>query len=745
MHERLTRSGDGALLFHYPEYDSLPSGDRDAIDTLVSTVRVGAGEVVFRLGDPGDAMFVVKSGLFRVTGAMPSGAEVTLGEIGPRDWAGEMAVLTGQPRSATLTAVTDGELIRLPRSGFDELSRLAPSVASRLTADIGPRLRRTQLLRVWEELFGITEPAAFRELEQSVEWRRVSAGEVLIRQGEASDAMYVVVTGRFRTIVKGPDGADVAVRETGAFSTLGELGLLTEMPRSATVLALRDSEVIRLGRDVFRAFALRHPEALLKVASIVAERQMNGHAPRIRASAPGASPGGLTFAILKLTSNPATLALGRTLAERLGALGDTLALDAAGFDERHGRKGAAEDPLSGSLSLAVDVSLRELEDRTRHLLLDAGQEWSPWAERCLRRADRILLVADATASCVPGAVEERLAALKLPARTELVLVHPTGTSEPRGTSEWLSRRDVADHHHVRTGNRRDEERLARRLAGRGVGLVLGGGGARGISHVGVIRAIEEADIAVDLVGGTSMGSVVAAGYALHGSAAPLVALAETFSDPAKIYDRTLPLVSLMSGGKILRLMKSLFGDRAIEDLWTPYFSISTNLTRARIDVDRRGPLWRAVRKSMSIPGVFPPIIEDGDVIVDGGVVDNFPVERMASRADCGTVIGVNVAPAVDKVKPYRFGPELSGWQVLRGRVLPWAKKLRAPSLVGSLLRTQEINSVMSLRSGLRFVDLLVEPSVDGFRMNEYDRHVELIASGYDAGKAALGSGLDFLI
>ncbi len=745
MHERLTRSGDGALLFHYPGFDSLPAGDRDAIDALVSTVRVAGGETVFRRGDPGDAIFVVKNGRFRVTGATPSGAEVTLGEIGPRDWAGEMAVLTGQPRSATLTAVTDGELVRLLRSGFDELTRLFPEVASRLTADIGPRLRRNQLLRVWEELFGITDPAAFRELEEAVEWQRVRAGEALIRQGEASDAMYVVVTGRFRTVVKGPDGVEVAVRETGAFSTLGELGLLAELPRSATVLALRDSEVIRLGRDVFRAFALRHPEALLKVASIVAERQMNGDAPRARASAPAAPAAGITFAILPLTRSPETAALGHSLAERLGTLGETLALDAAGFEERHGRKGAAGTPLSGPLSLAVDVSLRELEDRTRHLLLDAGGEWNAWTERCLRRADRILLVADATSSPVSGEIEERLAALKLPARTELILVHPATTTQPRGTSEWLCRRDVADHHHVRIGNLRDEERLARRLAGRGVGLVLGGGGARGVAHVGVIQAIEEAGIAVDLVGGASMGAVVAAGYALHGAAAPLVALAEMFSDPSKIYDRTLPLVSLMSGGKVLRLMKSLYGDRAIEDLWTPFFSISTNLTRARIDVDRRGPLWRAVRKSMSIPGVFPPIIEDGDVIVDGGVVDNFPVERMASRADCGTVIGVNVAPAVDKVKPYRFGPELSGWQVLRSRVLPWGKRMRAPSLVGSLLRTQEINSVMSIRSGLRFVDLLVEPSVDNFRMNEYDRHVELIASGYDAGKKAMGSGLAFLI
>jgi predicted acylesterase/phospholipase RssA len=193
----------------------------------------------------------------------------------------------------------------------------------------------------------------------------------------------------------------------------------------------------------------------------------------------------------------------------------------------------------------------------------------------------------------------------------------------------------------------------------------------------------------------------------------------------------------MSGRKVHRTMRALYGERDVEDLRIPYFSISTNLTRARIDVDRRGPLWRAVRKSMSIPGVFPPIIEDGDVVVDGGVVDNFPVERMASRPDCGTVIGVNVAPAIDKVKPYRFGPELSGWKVLRSRILPFTRRLRAPSLVGSLLRTQEINSVMFIRSALRFVDLLVEPEVDGFRMNEYDRYEELIAAGYAAGTAAL--------
>ena len=692
-----------------------------------------AASQAFRRGDPGDALFVVKSGRLRVTGAGPSGTEVTLGELGPRDWTGEMAVLTGQPRSATVTAIEAGELVRLSRPAFDELTRRFPAVASRLTADIGPRLRRGQLLRVWEELFGLRDPEAFRELEEVVEWRRVPAGEVLLRQGEPSDALYVVVTGRLRTAVRGPDGSETVVRETGAFSTVGELGLLAELPRSATVMALRDTEVIRLPREAFRAYALRHPEALLRVAAIVAERQANPNPRPNRA----ASATGLTYAVLPITPSATTGSLARMLAERLSPLGETLLLDAAAFDERHGRPGAATTPMSGPLGLAADVALRELEDRTKHLLLAADAEWTGWTERCVRRADRILLVADASAGPATRDVEKRLASLALPTRVELVLLHPPGTAEPRGTASWYAARAVADHHHVRLGNRRDEERLARRLAGRGVGLVLGGGGARGVAHIGVLRALEEAGIPVDLVAGTSMGSVVAGGFALHGESGPLVALAKDFASPEKIYDRTLPLVSLMSGGKVYRTMRALYGDREVADLWTPFFCISTNLTRARIDVERRGPLWRAVRKSMSIPGVFPPIIEDGDVIVDGGVVDNFPVERMASRPDCGTVIGVNVAPAIDKVKPYRFGPELSGWKVLRGRLLPFARKLRAPSLVGSLLRTQEINSVMFIRSALRFVDLLVEPEVDRFRMNEYGRYEELIAAGYAAGTAAL--------
>jgi NTE family protein len=168
-----------------------------------------------------------------------------------------------------------------------------------------------------------------------------------------------------------------------------------------------------------------------------------------------------------------------------------------------------------------------------------------------------------------------------------------------------------------------------------------------------------------------------------------------------------------------------------------------------------------VRKSMSIPGVFPPVLQENeesngdtdgsapksgarggnvDVIVDGSVINNFPADIMADRPDCGTVIGISLVPAEDKVKPYRYGLALSGWSILWSRLFPWRRRgLRAPSLIGSILRTQEINSIIYLRANRKRVDLLIEPEVSDFSMSDYEAHDGLIAAGYEAARKALAS------
>ena len=253
-------------------------------------------------------------------------------------------------------------------------------------------------------------------------------------------------------------------------------------------------------------------------------------------------------------------------------------------------------------------------------------------------------------------MEQAIASRRLPVREELVLLHPGTAQRPSGTAGWLAKRDLHAHHHVRLGDQTHMQRLARRLAGRALGLVLSGGGARGFAHVGVLRAMEELGIEIDLIGGTSMGALVGGQYArglgLHES----LELNRRFANPKQLFDYTLPLTSLMASRKLTRVMMGTYGDVRIEDLWRPFFCVSSNLTRAEAIIHRSGPLWEAVRASIAIPGIFTPILRGGDVLVDGGVMNNFPVDVMVRLCEGGPVIGSNVCPLFEMPPPTILGP-----------------------------------------------------------------------------------------
>ena len=178
--------------------------------------------------------------------------------------------------------------------------------------------------------------------------------------------------------------------------------------------------------------------------------------------------------------------------------------------------------------------------------------------------------------------------------------------------------------------------LARCLTGHALGLVLGGGGARGFAHIGVYRALVEASLHVDLVGGTSMGAIVTGVIGLGVDWRQMADIAASISSPLKLFDPTLPLVSLFSSGKVTQLTHMVYGDALIEDLWRPIYCVSSNLTRSTETVYRRGPLWKAVRASMAIPGIFAPVLHEGDVQVDGAVMNNLPIDVMREPGVAGS-------------------------------------------------------------------------------------------------------------
>jgi len=372
--------------------------------------------------------------------------------------------------------------------------------------------------------------------------------------------------------------------------------------------------------------------------------------------------------------------------------------------------------------------------------LQGDASWTPWTRRCALQGDRIIIVARATGSPVPGECERELRKLQLKRRVELVLLHDESTRRPTGTRAWLSDREVAAHHHVRLGRASDVHRVARHLGGRATGLVLGGGGARGFAHIGVLHALREANIEIDMIGGTSIGALIG-GCVAHGlTPEDMRRLAQTFASPRKLLDRTLPIAALMAGAKVTALYQRIFDETVIEDLWTPYFAVSSGLSSATAIIHRRGSLWRAVRASTALPAIFPPLLgENDEVHVDGGVMNNMPLDVMRDFCEGGTVIGVNPMPVRDRVRAYSFGPSVSGWHALAGRLGLFRSRVRAPSILGSVMRATEINSAQRMRQPAfrELADLLIEPDVGEFPILAFDRYAEIIDAGYRAAVQAI--------
>lgn len=597
--------------------------------------------------------------------------------------------------------------------------------------------RRAALADALVGAFGPLDAAALAEVGSKLDWVSLAGGETLFRQGEHGDDVYVVVNGRLRAVADDPVGGARVLEESGRGSAVGELGLLTGEPRAATIVAVRDSDLVRLPKAEFDALLHRHPQAMMQLARAAAVRlRRSAQRPARGGSAP------ITIALIAAGPGVPLGSLAGRLTSALAREGSAVRVASADVDRRLGRPGAAQSADGDASHSAIVAWLAELERGHRHVLLEADPGWTPWTRRCLRQADRVLVVANADGEPAPGEVERSAAAMGLAPRRELVLVQRDDCARPSHTARWLAPREVAAHHHVRLSDDRDVDRLARRIGGRAVGVVLGGGGARGFAHIGMFRALAEQGIEADVVGGTSIGAVIAAAYAHGLRADDMVEIAQVFASRRKLLDHTLPLTSLMAARKVTSFFQNLFGEVRVEDLWTPLFAVSSSLSRARSVIHDRGPVWHSVRASTAIPAIFPPLLhDDGDVLVDGNVMNNMPLDVMRERCEGGTVIGLNPMPTDDKQKRYHFGPSLSGWEALKGRFGLFGSKTRAPSILGSVMRATEINSANRMRQPAfrALADLLIEPKLDDYPILAFDQYAPIIGIGYERAREALAA------
>jgi predicted acylesterase/phospholipase RssA/CRP-like cAMP-binding protein len=578
--------------------------------------------------------------------------------------------------------------------------------------------------------FASLDDAARLELATGLEPVHVAAGDVVFRQGEAGDGLFLVTSGRLRVTVA-TEGTERVLHDLGRGSVVGEIALLTDRPRTATVHAVRDSELQLLRAPVFLDLAERSPALMSGMLRLLTDRLLT----RDRLLTDRALPPIRAIAVAAAGQDPGpAAAVGRLLADQLARSGRVRRLDAEEADRDLGR-GAAQrkpgDPGRGELT----GWLHDVERDHEWVIYQAEAEDTAWSRLCLSQADVVLLAARADGDAAASPVEARaLAAPSL--RCELALLHP---GQPSGTARWLAGRRVADHHHLRDGRPADIARLARMITGTGCGLVLGGGGPRGFAHLGVIRALEEAGVPVDVVGGTSIGAIVGALCALDlDDTARVRALTHQIG---RLVTLTLPLVAVSSGRRVDRLLADRLGTVPIEDLPRRFFCISASLTRAEEVVHDRGPLWPAVRASASLPGIFPPVYADGDLLVDGATLNNVPADVMRGLVGTGTVVAVDLSPEVETLTVAPFRPGLSGWRVLGRRLNPFAAAHPVPGIGYILTRSPTLNQVRHRRAALDGdrVEMLLRPPVGGFGALDFKGAIPLIEMGYSYTTEALAS------
>lgn len=687
-------------------------------------LSLAQGDILFKQGDAGDSMYVLARGALVVSLTGPDGQERRIDVLDSGESVGEIALLTGQQRSATVRSLVDSDLIRLSKTGLDHISEKYPDLAVKLVDQMLPRIQRTQLALAVTRLLGPLDAQALHDLQRKVSWRHLTAGEVLIRQGEVEDTMYLVVNGRLAMeTIDEVQGARI-LGEIERGESVGEFAMVSRQPRSATILALRDSDVVGISRKVYEELVSAQPGFLNSVTRLIVERTR-----RIALHPVNSGRSVVTIALQSLDPAIPLGELTQELYTELSALGPTLHLDSQRFDGLFGRTGAAQVSQEDPLNYSVTNWLNEQENNFKFVLYELDVHPSAWAQRCLRQADRVLQVVRADRSPASADTTAGIVGDRRP-RMELVLVQPSNLAYPQGTLAWLEGKDYRAFHHVRMGVKADFGRLARRITGRATGVVFSGGGARGFAHVGAIRAIEESGLPVDMVGGTSMGALMGGALAAGMSFEKIEKICQVFASPRKILDYTFPLSALVASKKVSQIYKDAFGDLQIENLWTPFFCVSTNLTRSEPLVHRSGPLWLAIRASTAIPGIFSPVAYRGEVLVDGGVMNVFPVDIMKEDCQGGTVIGINCSPKKNKFAGYDFETDISGWRVLLRKIFPLGKKQRVPSIMTNLMGASEVNGIYHRQQLEEQADILIKPPVTQFDSMDFGAYPELVELGY---------------
>ncbi|HLZ82040.1 MAG TPA: patatin-like phospholipase family protein [Caulobacteraceae bacterium] len=537
-------------------------------------------------------------------------------------------------------------------------------------------------------------------LDVDSSWMALPGGTSLVEAGEPASALYRLVAGRLAEVetVTGDAARVTAVHRPGAI--IGAAAILADEPYRTTVTALRDSELLAIPADRVEALMRQNPEFLTEVSRAALSRMGAVTAADQRKSS--------ILGFVSVCDGVAMRELVERLARAMRALGVKVAVLGAEADD------------------SPPTLLTALEAENDYVLMACERRELKFATYSGRQIDRLILVGGANTPLPDGPITFAAAAIHRHHLLDFLLVQPAGAEHPAGSDRWLSAAPASRLFQIRDGDGADMARLARIYAGKSVGLALSGGGARAYAHMGVAKALARLGVPIDFLAGTSMGAVIAAGLAMGWDLAELDSrIRQAFVESSPLSDIAFPLLAMTRGRQVDHRLETHFGDTQISDLWRPFACVSTDLTTGGPYIHRRGLLWRALRASLSLPGVLPPVVEDGHVLVDGALVRNLPVDVVREQHD-GTTIAVDVAVS-EGLKPDDLLLRPSGWRWLTSGA--WRK---GPPIVSVLIRSATLPSVTALAAARDSRILEIIPEVEGVGLQDWDAYDTAVTAGYEA-------------
>jgi len=655
-------------------------------------------------------------------------------KLNKNDFFGLISLFTNSKKNYDLVTVGNTQTLELDKDNLIQITSKYPAIKKELLQIVNKQIFNPEINSAIGKIAQGVDPETIEELKKDISWRSLNDSEILFNEGDIGDSCYIVMSGRVQAIINHGKDNEIILGELKKGDIIGDMALITGEKRSATIKAVKLSRLIYISKKSFDHVMYNNPKALMEVSKALINRlKYKDSKDNINKN--------IIIGIVSFLDEKKTELFYNFFNNNLKLFGST-----ENLTESTSNLSIEKDNLD------FEILLENMISNNDFLILHSNNVNNlEWKKNIAKYADQIIIIGNPedlkTISKDEKEIFNNYSDINLE-KIWLVINHPKNIIVPSNTRELIKLRNGLKTFHIKNNHESDIKRIVRFITKQTIGLTLGGGGAKGFAHFGIYKAMNELNIPVDIIGGTSAGSIVASQIALGHSFKEIIDKNKQVNALKMFKEYGIPYISLIKSNKIELAAKISAEEKDIEDLWIPFFAPATDLTNSKLIIFNKGPLWEAIRSSGALPGIVLPHFIDGNIIVDGGLMNNLPVDIM--RKNYGGKI-ICSSCSLDKSMKTSLEGIPNQLKLLITKIFnksKFEKKYNyVPTVTDIIFKTSVVASASQIDDNINMSDLFLELPTSQFGLTEFndDAMMKMIDIGYEYSKPLLKEFKDTLI